>query len=57
MKKEYDNVENIVFVMLLNYQEYIIDNIKNLIKFGNKNIIVITEKEFEKFFLNIKMLN
>lgn len=54
MLKDSNNVENIVFVMLLNYQEYIIDNIKNLIKFGNKNIIVITEKEFSKFFFDYK---
>lgn len=55
MIKEYNNnVENIVFVMLLNYQDYIIDNIKNLIKFGNKNIIVITEQEFAEFFFEYK---
>ena len=49
---------NIILVMLLNIQEYIIDNIKNMQNFQNNNIYVITEKRFENFFkdINIKLI-
>lgn len=41
------------------FQEYIIDNIKNLILFGNTNIHVITEPEFfDKFIgLNVTLID
>ena len=44
----------IILVCIGNFQEYILDNIKNLLLFGNKEIIVITDK---KFFLNFIGLN
>jgi hypothetical protein len=40
----------VVFVMLKNYQEYIIDNIDNLIMFGNIDIVVICDNIFLKKF-------
>jgi len=39
--------------MLNNIQEYIIDNINNLLKFGNKDIYVITDQKFGKFFSDL----
>ena len=36
----------IILVSVGNFQEYIIDNIKNLLLFNNKHITVITNKEF-----------
>tara|TARA_B100001093_G_C26387838_1_gene825787 strand:- start:316 stop:588 length:273 start_codon:yes stop_codon:yes gene_type:complete len=36
----------IILVNLKNHQSYIIDNIKNLLLFNNRNITVITDKEF-----------
>lgn len=38
----------VVFVSVGNFQEYVIDNIKNLLFFGNKKITLITNKEFFK---------
>ena len=40
----------IIFVCIGNFQEYILDNIKNLYLHDNKNIHVITEKDFFKNF-------
>jgi hypothetical protein len=41
---------NIVLICICNFQEYILDNIKQLIKTGNENIYVITNNIFfEKF--------
>ena len=42
----------IILVMLNNKQEYILDNIKNLLNFGNNDIIIITDKKFNHFFNN-----
>jgi hypothetical protein len=42
----------IILVMLNNKQEYILDNIKNLLKYGNNDIIIITDKKFNHFFNN-----
>jgi hypothetical protein len=36
----------IILISITNFQEYIIDNIKNLLLFENNDIVVITEKEF-----------
>ena len=36
----------IVLISIKNFQNYIIDNIKNLKLFGNNDICVITEKKF-----------
>ena len=36
--------------MLNNNQNYILDNITNLLKYGNNDIIVITDKKFNDFF-------
>jgi len=44
----------IVLISIKNFQNYIIDNIKNLKLFGNNDICVITEK---KFFYLLKNLN
>ena len=38
----------IVLVMLLNFQRYIIDNIKNLQRFDNRDITVIADKQFHE---------
>ena len=49
-KENYENKEiNIVLVSINKFQEYILYNIKQLIKLGHKNIYVITN---EKFFDN-----
>lgn len=40
----------IILVMLNNNQEYILDNITNLLKYGNNDIIIITDKKFNDFF-------
>jgi hypothetical protein len=40
----------IVLVMLNNFQEYILDNIENLIKFQNTTIILITDFKFRNKF-------
>jgi len=42
----------IIFVCVGNFQEYILDNIKNLKLFKNNNIIVITEQKFFHYFTN-----
>ena len=44
----------IVLVCLNNFQEYILVNIKNLLRFQNNNITVITDK---KFFMNFLDFN
>jgi hypothetical protein len=36
----------IILLSIQNFQEYIIDNIKNLLLFNNNDIVVITEKQF-----------
>jgi hypothetical protein len=36
----------IIFVCVGNFQEYILDNIKNLKLFKNNDIVVITESKF-----------
>ena len=49
----------IILVMLNNNQEYILDNITNLLKYGNNDIIVITDKKFNDFFKDkcVKIVN
>lgn len=41
----------IIFVCIGNFQEYIIDNIKNLQLFGNNDITVITNRSFFDFLI------
>ena len=52
---------NIVLFCLKNFQEYILDNIEQLIKLDHENIYVITNPYFniyfEKFEVNIKLIN
>lgn len=43
----------IVLVMLNNFQDYILDNIENLLKFKNTDIVVITDLKFKHIFKNI----
>ena len=43
----------ILLVSVGNFQEYIIDNINNLLLFGNTDITVITNTEFFIKFENI----
>lgn len=45
----------IILVCIKNFQEYIIDNIKNLIDIGNTDIDVITEQTFFKYFKNLNI--
>lgn len=45
----------LILVMLNNYQEYIIDNLNNLLRFNNKNITLITDKRFEKYFYDFNL--
>ena len=45
----------LILVMLNNYQEYIIDNLNNLLRFNNKNITLITDKKFEKQFIDFNI--
>lgn len=47
----------IVMVMLNNFQPYILDNIKNLIYFDNKNIDIIIDKCFENEFEGISNIS
>lgn len=49
----------IVLVMLYNLQNYIFDNITNLLRYGNNDIIVITDKKFNDFFKDkgVKVVN
>lgn len=49
----------IILVMLNNNQEYILDNITNLLKYGNNDIIVITDNKFNDFFKDkcVKIVN
>ena len=49
---------NIVLVSVGNFQEYILTNIRQLIRLGHKNIHVITDKKFfEKFFIYDDQIN
>jgi hypothetical protein len=41
---------NIILTCIGNFQEYIIDNIKQLIKLGNENIYIIANIEFKSYF-------
>ena len=43
----------VVLVMLNNFQDYILDNIANLMKFQNKDIGVITDLKFKHIFKTI----
>lgn len=45
----------LLLVMLNNYQEYIIDNLNNLISFDNKKITLITDKKFDQYFLKFNI--
>ena len=51
----------IILVCINKFQEYILDNIKQLIRLYYNNIIVITEKSFfdyfEKYKNNIKLID
>ena len=49
----------IILMCIEVFQEYILDNIKNLILVGNNNITVICNKEFFNKFtgLNVKLVN
>ena len=40
----------IVLIMLNNYQDYILDNIENLLRFNNNDIVVITDTKFNDKF-------
>jgi len=40
----------VILISIGNFQEYILDNIKNLYLHNNKNITVITEKEYFEYF-------
>lgn len=47
----------IVFVLLYNFQEYILDNIENCRRFGNNNIAVLTDEKFkDKFDLDCNVV-
>ena len=46
----------IVLVCLNNFQEYILINIKNLLRFQNNNITVITDRKFFINFLDFKVV-
>jgi hypothetical protein len=45
----------LILVMLNNYQEYIIDNLNNLLRFNNKNITLITDKKFKQHFTDFNV--
>ena len=45
----------LILVMLNNYQEYIIDNLNNLLRFNNKNITLITDKKFKQYFTDFNL--
>lgn len=49
----------IILICLELFQEYILDNIKNLLLVGNNNITVICNKKFFNKFhnLNVKLVN
>ena len=49
----------IILVSVGTFQEYILDNIANLYLFNNKDITVITEKEYFQYFLkyNIELID
>ena len=47
----------IILICIKNFQEYILDNIKNLIDHGNTDIDVITEKTFFNHFNHFNDLN
>jgi hypothetical protein len=46
----------IILVSAGNFQEYIIDNIKNLKLFGNIDIVVITEKKFFPLLVDLSVI-
>lgn len=52
---------NIVLVCINNFQEYILDNIKQLIRLNHENIYVLTNKvffnNFQQFIDKIKLIN
>ena len=43
----------IVFVVLVNFQPFVLDNIENCKRFGNHNITVLTDSKFSHHFDNI----
>lgn len=43
----------IVFVVLVNFQPFVLDNIENCKRFGNHNITVLTDAKFSSHFDNI----
>ena len=45
----------IILVCIGNFQEYILDNIRNLLLFDNKDIIIITNKEFFNNFIGLNV--
>ena len=45
----------IILVCIKNFQQYILDNIKNLIDNGNVDIDIITEKSFFKYFTDFNI--
>jgi hypothetical protein len=46
----------IILISVGNFQEYILDNINNLLLFNNIDIIVITNKDFFYYFNNYKVI-
>jgi len=42
----------VILVCIGNFQEYILDNIRNLRLFGNKDIVVITDEHLKVHFMN-----
>lgn len=46
----------IILVSVGNFQEYILDNINNLLLFNNNDITVITNKEFFRHFIDYQVL-
>lgn len=46
----------IIFVCIGNFQEYILDNIKNLKLFQNNDIVIITDKPFFHYFENLNII-
>lgn len=47
---------HIILVSVGNFQEYILDNINNLLEYGNKDIIVLTEFKFFEKFVNFPLV-
>jgi hypothetical protein len=46
----------IILVSVGNFQEYILDNINNLLLFNNNDITVITNKEFFRHFIDYRVI-